>query len=44
MNSSKIKNLINGYENIRTLSKKEKDALNVMCRGAALRISFNKDI
>ena len=37
MNSSKIKNLINGYENIRTLSKKEKDALNVMCRGAALR-------
>ena len=37
MNSSKIKNLINGYESIRTLSKKEKDALNVMCRGAALR-------
>ena len=37
MNSSKIKNLINGYESIRTLSKKEKDSLNVMCRGAALR-------
>jgi len=37
MNSSKVKNLINGYESIRTLSKKEKDALNVMCRGAALR-------
>ena len=37
MNSSKIKNLINGYESIRTLSKKEKDALNIMCRGAALR-------
>ncbi len=37
MNNSKIKNLINGYESIRTLSKKEKDALNVMCRGAALR-------
>jgi homoserine kinase type II len=37
MNSSKIKNLINGYESIRTLSKKEKEALNVMCRGAALR-------
>ena len=36
MNSSKIKNLINGYESIRTLSKKVKDALNVMCRGAAL--------
>ncbi|MDA7450053.1 homoserine kinase [Candidatus Pelagibacter ubique] len=37
MNNSKIKNLINGYESIRTLSKKEKDALNIMCRGAALR-------
>ncbi len=37
MNSKKIKNLINGYESIRSFSKKEKEALNVMCRGAALR-------
>ena len=42
MNSSKIKNLINGYESIRTLSKKEKDALNVMCRGAALRYLLSR--
>ena len=37
MNNKKIKNLINGYENVRTLSQKEKDSLNVLCRGAALR-------
>ena len=37
MNNKKIKNLINGYENVRTLSKKEKESLNVLCRGAALR-------
>jgi len=37
MNNKKIKNLINGYESIRPFSKKEKNALNVLCRGAALR-------
>jgi homoserine kinase type II len=37
MNSQKITNLINGYESVRILSKKEKNSLNVLCRGAALR-------
>ncbi|MDB9699227.1 homoserine kinase [Candidatus Pelagibacter sp.] len=37
MNNKKIKYLIDGYETIRTISKKEKDALNILCRGAALR-------
>jgi len=37
MNNQKIKNLINGYENVRILSKKERESLNVLCRGAALR-------
>ena len=37
MNNQKIKKLINGYESVRVLTKKEKDSLNVLCRGAALR-------
>ena len=37
MNNKKIKKLINGYESVRSLSKKEKNSLNVLCRGAALR-------
>ena len=37
INSKKIKHLIDGYESIRPFSKKEKDSLNVLCRGAALR-------
>ena len=37
MNHKKIKHLIDGYETIRTISKKEKDSLNILCRGAALR-------
>ena len=37
MNNKKIKHLIDGYETIRTISKKEKDSLNILCRGAALR-------
>ena len=37
MNNQKVKNLINGYESIRVFSKKEKNSLNVLCRGAALR-------
>jgi homoserine kinase type II len=37
LNNKKIKNLIKGYQSIRKISKKEKDALNILCRGAALR-------
>ena len=37
MNNEKIKNLINGYESVRILSKKERESINVLCRGAALR-------
>jgi len=37
MNFKKIQNLIDGYESIRPFSKKEKEALNILCRGAALR-------
>ena len=37
INNKKIKHLINGYETIRIISKKEKDSLNILCRGAALR-------
>ena len=37
MNGEKIKNLINGYQSIRKISKKEKNALNTLCRGAAMR-------
>jgi len=37
MNNKKIRNLINGYESVRILSKKEKNSLNLLCRGAALR-------
>jgi homoserine kinase type II len=37
MNNKKIINLINGYESVKILSKKEKDSLNILCRGAALR-------
>ena len=37
INNKKIKNLIDGYESVRVISKKEKKSLNVLCRGAALR-------
>jgi homoserine kinase type II len=37
MNKQKVKNLIKGYQNIRKISQKEKNALNILCRGAALR-------
>ncbi len=37
LNNQKIKNLINGYESIKKISLKEKNALNVLCRGAAIR-------
>ena len=37
MNKQKIKNLIKGYESIRKISLQEKNSLNVLCRGAAIR-------
>ncbi|MDA9769048.1 homoserine kinase [Candidatus Pelagibacter sp.] len=37
INHKKVKNLIDGYETIRRFTNKEKDALNILCRGAALR-------
>jgi homoserine kinase type II len=37
INYKKVKNLINGYETIRPFTKNEKKALNILCRGAALR-------
>ena len=37
LNNKKVKNLIKGYQNVRKISKKEKNALNILCRGAALR-------
>ena len=36
-NKIKSKNLLKGYSSIRKLSKDEKNSLNVLCRGAALR-------
>ena len=37
LNKKKIKNLIKGYESIKKISSQEKNAINVLCRGAALR-------
>ena len=37
LNNMKVKSLIKGYQNVRKISKKEKDSLNILCRGAALR-------
>ena len=37
LNNAKTKNLIDGYESIRKISKKEKKSLNILCRGAAMR-------
>ena len=36
-NKKKSINLIKGYSSLRKLSKEEKNSLNVLCRGAALR-------
>ena len=36
-NKKKSTNLIKGYSSLRKLSKEEKNSLNVLCRGAALR-------
>ena len=37
MNKIKVKNLIKGYESIKRISLKEKNSLNILCRGAAMR-------
>jgi len=37
LNHKKVKKLIDGYETIRPFTKNEKNALNILCRGAALR-------
>ena len=37
INKKKVRSLINGYENIRKISIKEKKSLNILCRGAAMR-------
>ena len=37
INKQKIKSLIKGYESIKKISLKEKKALNILCRGAAMR-------
>tara|TARA_B100001123_G_C15279819_1_gene1013587 strand:+ start:347 stop:1315 length:969 start_codon:yes stop_codon:yes gene_type:complete len=36
-NKKKSKNLLKGYSRIRKFSKKEKNSLNILCKGAALR-------
>ena len=37
MNNQKVKSLIKGYQSVKKISLKEKDSLNILCRGAALR-------
>ena len=37
INKKKIKNLINGYESLKKISSKEKNSLNILCKGAAMR-------
>jgi len=37
LNNKKVKNFINGYQSIKKISQKEKNALNTLCRGAAMR-------
>ena len=37
INKAKVKNLIKGYESIKKLLIKEKNSLNILCRGAAMR-------
>ena len=37
MNQKKIKSLIKGYQSVRKISLQEKNSLNVLCRGAAIR-------
>ncbi len=37
INKKKVKNLIRGYESIKHISLREKNSLNILCRGAAMR-------
>ena len=37
LNKKKVRKIIKGYENIRKISIKEKNCLNILCRGAAMR-------
>ena len=37
LNNKKVKSLIKGYQSIKKISQKEKNALNTLCRGAAMR-------
>jgi homoserine kinase type II len=37
LNNLKTKNLIKGYKSVRKISRNEKNSLNILCRGAALR-------
>ena len=37
LNNQKTKNLINGYQSVKKISQKEKESLNILCRGAAMR-------
>ena len=37
INKKKVKNLIKGYESVKKISLKEKESLNILCRGAAMR-------
>ena len=37
LKKKKVKNLIKGYEKIRKISVKERNSLNILCRGAAIR-------
>jgi len=37
LNKKKVKNLVKGYESIKKFSVKEKNSLNILCRGAAMR-------
>ena len=37
LNKKKVRNIIKGYERIRKISIKEKNSLNILCRGAAMR-------
>ena len=34
---NKVKNFINGYKSVRKISIKEKNSLNILCKGAAMR-------
>ena len=37
LNKKKVKNLVKGYESIKKFSVKERNSLNILCRGAAMR-------